>query len=52
VLDPGSDVDSVAGPLQGRPLLKRLMRPVAVVMPGVLVQNFPQVVFADDQQVV
>jgi hypothetical protein len=27
------------------------MRPVAVVMPGVLVQDLPQVLFAGDQQV-
>ena len=51
-LDPGSDVDGLAGFAQRRSLLKCLMGPVAVIVPDVFIQDIPQVLLADDQQVV
>jgi hypothetical protein len=36
-LDPGPDIDDLAGPAQRRFVLQALVRPVAVIVPGVLV---------------
>jgi hypothetical protein len=51
-LDPGSDVDGVAGLAQRRFLLPPLVRPVAVIVPCVLGQHYPQVPLAEDQHVI
>jgi hypothetical protein len=51
-LDPGRDIDGVAGFTERGSLLKRLMGPVAVVVSAVLVQDSAQVLLAGDQQVV
>jgi len=51
-LDPGSEIDGVAGLVQWRPLLSCLVRPVAVVVPGVLAQDVAEVPLAEDQDVV
>jgi hypothetical protein len=50
-LDPGGHVDRLAGLVQRRPLLPRLMGPMLVVMPRVLGQDLPEVSFTVDQQV-
>jgi hypothetical protein len=42
-LDPDGDVDGLAGLVQRRWLVPRLMRPVAVVVPRVLGQDLPEV---------
>jgi hypothetical protein len=51
-LDPGSDVDDAAGLTERGLLLQCLVRPVAVVVAGVLGQHLPQMPFAEDQHVV
>ena len=51
-LDPGGHIDRLAGLVQRRSLLPRLVRPVLVVVPRVLGQSPPEVLFAVDQQVV
>ena len=50
-LDPGGHIDRLAGLVQWRPLLPRLMGPMLVVMPRVLGQDLPEVSFTVDQQV-
>jgi hypothetical protein len=50
-LDPGGDINALTGSAQRRPLAERLVGPMIVVVPGVLGQDLPQVLFADDQQV-
>ena len=50
--DPAGDVDRVAGLMQRRSLLARLVRAMFVVMPRVLGEDPPEVSFAVDQQVV
>ena len=50
--DPAGDVDWVAGLMQRRSLLARLVRAMFVVMPRVLGEDPPEVSFAVDQQVV
>jgi len=51
-LDPGGHVDRLAGLVQRRSLLARLVRPMLVVVPRVLGQDPPEVLFTVDQQVV
>jgi hypothetical protein len=51
-LDPGSDMDSVAGFVQRGSLLERLVRPVTVVMPRVLGQDLTEMTLAGNQHVV
>jgi hypothetical protein len=51
-LDPGGHVDRLAGLVQRRSLLPRLMGPMLVVMPRVIGQDLPEVSFTVDQQVV
>ncbi|HEX5299373.1 MAG TPA: hypothetical protein VFW50_20500 [Streptosporangiaceae bacterium] len=50
--DPGGDIYGVAGLAQRVFLLQPLMRAVLVIVPRVLGQYLPQVLFAGDQQVV
>jgi hypothetical protein len=51
-LDPGSDVDGLAGfALQG-PLMPRLVRPVAIAVLRVLGQGLPEVLLPDKRLVV
>src|SRR5690348_2122782 len=52
VRDPGGHIDRLAGLVQWGSLLPRLVRPMLVVVPGVLGQVPPKVPFAVDQQVV
>jgi hypothetical protein len=52
VLDPGGDIDRLAGLVQRRSLFPRLVRPVLVVMPRVHGQSPLEVSFAVDQHVV
>ena len=52
MLDPGSDVEGVAGLAKGRFLLQALVRTVAVIVPGVLGQDFAEMRFAEDQHVI
>lgn len=52
MLDPGDDIDGVAGLAHWRFLLSALVRPVAVVVPGVLGQDLEKMPFAEDQHVV
>jgi len=51
-VDPGSDVDSVAGLVKRRSLIQRLVRRVAVVMPRVLGHDLAQMLFAENQQLI
>ena len=51
-LNPGSESNRLAGLVQWRLLLPRLMGPVVVVVPHVLGQDLPQVLLAVDQQVI
>jgi hypothetical protein len=53
-LDPGGHchIDRFAGLVQRRSLFPRLVRPVLVIVPRVLGQSPPEVLFAVDQQVV
>ena len=51
-LDPGGHVDRLAGLVQRRSLLPRLMGPMHVVVPRVLAQDLQEVAFTVDQQVV
>jgi hypothetical protein len=51
-LDPGSHIDRFAGLVQRRSLFPRLVRPMLVIVPRVLGQDPPEVLFAVDQQVV
>ena len=51
-LDPAGDADRLARLVQRIPLLARLVRPMFVVMPCVLGEDPPEVLFAVDQQVV
>jgi hypothetical protein len=50
-VDPGGQVDRLAGFVQRRPLFPRLVRPVLVVVLRVFGQNLPKMLFAVDQQV-
>ena len=51
-LDPGGDVDGLAGlPLRGL-LLKGLVRPVAVIVPGVFGQDLAEMPLTEDQHVI
>ena len=50
-LDPGGHIDRLAGLVQRRSLLPRLMGPMHVVVPRVLAQDLPEVAFTVDQQV-
>jgi hypothetical protein len=52
VLDPGGDVNEMAGLVQRRSLLKRLVRPVTVVVPREFGQDLAQVLLAEDQHVI
>ena len=52
VLDPGGDVNGMGGFEQRRSLLKRLVRPVEVVVPRVLGQDLAEVLLAEDQHVI
>ena len=52
VLDPGGHIDRFAGLAQRRSLFPRLVRPMLVIVPRVLGQSPPKVLFAVDQQVV
>jgi hypothetical protein len=51
-LDPGSNIDRLTGLVQRRSLVSRLMRPVVVVVLGILNQDPSEVLSALDQQVV
>ena len=51
-LDPGGHIDRLAGLVQRRPLIPRLVGPMSVVMPRVLGQGPAKVLFTIDQQVV
>jgi hypothetical protein len=51
-LDPAGYIDRLAGFVQRRSLVPRLVRPVFVIMPRVLGQDTLEVPFAGDQQVV
>lgn len=51
-LDPGGHIDRLAGLLQRRSLLPRLVGSMIVVVLRVLGQDLPKVLFAVDQQVV
>ena len=51
-LDPGGDIDGVAGLAQRGFLLQALVRTVAVIVPGVLGQDLAEVPLAEDQHVV
>jgi hypothetical protein len=52
VRDPGGHIDRLAGLVQRRSLFPRLVRPMTVVVPKVLDQDPPEVLFAIDHQVV
>ena len=52
MLDPGGDVNGTAGFVQRSSLLKRLVRPVVVIVPPVPGHDFAEMPFADDQHVV
>ena len=52
VLDPGGDIEGVAGLAQRRFLLQALVRPVAVVVPGVLGQDVAEMPLTEDQHVI
>jgi hypothetical protein len=52
VLNAGSEIDGLAGLVQGRSLLPCLMGPVGVVMSGVLGQDVPEMLLAVGQHVV
>jgi hypothetical protein len=52
VLDSGSDVENVAGLAKGRFLLQALVRPVAVIVLGVLGQDLAEMPLAEDQHVI
>ena len=51
-LDPGGDIDGVAGQPQRGFLLPALVRTVAVIVPRVLGEHLPQMLLAEDQHVV
>src|ERR1019366_5791487 len=51
-LDPGGHIDRLTGLVQRGPLVPRLVRPMTVVMPGVLGQDPAKVPFTLDQQMV
>jgi hypothetical protein len=51
-LDLGSHVDGVTGWVLRGSLVRRLMRPMTVVMPRELGQDLPEVLRAEDQQVI
>ena len=50
--DPGGHIDGLAGLVQWRSLLPGLVRPMLVIVPRVIGQSSPEVLFAVDQQVV
>ncbi len=50
--DPGGHIDRFAGLMQRRSLFPRLVWPMLVIVPRVLSQSPPEVLFAVDQQVV
>jgi hypothetical protein len=52
VLDSGSDVEDVAGATKERFLLQALVRPVALIVPGVLGQDLAEIPLAEDQHVI
>jgi hypothetical protein len=47
-----SALDGLAGLTQRRSLVQRLVRPVAVVMPCILSQYLPEMLLAENQQVI
>jgi hypothetical protein len=49
-LDPGGDIDRLAGLVQRRSLFPRLVGPTFVVVLRVLGQDLPKVLFTVDQQ--
>ena len=51
-LDPGGDIDGPAWLAQWGFLLPSLVRPVPVIVPGVLGKRLPQVLLAEDQHVI
>jgi hypothetical protein len=51
-LDPGGDIDGVAGLAQRRFLPQGLVRTAAVVVPGVFGQDAAEMPFAEDQYVI
>ena len=51
-LNPGSDIDGVAGLALRRFPLQTLVRTVPALVPGVLSQHLSQVLLAEDQHVV
>ena len=51
-LDPSSDIDGLIGLAQRWFLLQSLVRPVAVVVPGVLGQDLTEMPLTEDQHVV
>jgi hypothetical protein len=51
-LDPSGHIDRVAGLVQRRSLFPRLVRPMLVIVPRVLGQSPPEMLFAVDQEVV
>lgn len=51
-LDPGGDVDGLAGFVQWRSLLSRLAGPAGVVMSRVLGQDTPEMLLAVHQHVI
>lgn len=51
-LDSGGRIGHLAGPVQRRPLFPGLMRAMVVVVPFILGQDLPEVLFAVDQQMV
>ena len=52
MLDSGSYVENVVGPATGRFVRQALVRPTAVMVPGVLGKDFTQMPLAEDQHVV
>lgn len=51
-LDPGGDIDLAAWLMQRRHLVERLVWPMAVVVQHVLGQDLPQMLLAEDQQLI
>jgi hypothetical protein len=51
-LGPDSNVDGVAGLVKRRSLVLPMVWPVAVVMPRVLGQDFPEMLLAENQHVI
>jgi hypothetical protein len=52
VLDPGSDIDTAARPVQRRVLLQALVRTVAVILPDVFGQHLAEMPLAEDHHVI